>query len=61
MAFCSTSDPLHPVQYYVAELLNRAVNEPIYTGSYDFIADWFGNLRWTFDIEWPGQAEYRHE
>ena len=58
-AFWSTGDPLHPTQYYVAELLNRGVKVLIYAGSYDFIANWVGNLRWTLDMEWPGQAGYR--
>lgn len=59
IAFWSSGDPLHSTQYYVAELLNRGVKVLIYAGSYDFIANWVGNLRWTLDMEWPGQAGYR--
>ena len=58
-AFWAAGDQLHPTQYYVAELLNRGVKVLIYAGSYDFIANWVGNLRWTLDMEWPGQTGYR--
>lgn len=58
-AFWASGDPLHPTQYHVAELLNRGVKVLIYAGSYDFIANWVGNLRWTLDMEWPSQEGYR--
>lgn len=50
-AFWASGDPLHSSQYYIAELLNRGLKVLTYSGSYDFLANWVGNLRWTLDME----------
>lgn len=31
----------------------------IYAGTYDFVANWVGNMWWTLDMEWTGQTGYR--
>ncbi len=30
-------------------------------GDADFICNWLGNLAWTNELEWPGQAAYQQE
>ncbi|KLO15321.1 alpha/beta-hydrolase [Schizopora paradoxa] len=60
-AFWASRDPLHQNSHYVAELLERGVRVLIYAGTYDWIANWVGNERWTKEMVWSGQAGYVKE
>ena len=31
----------------------------VYVGDYDWIANWYGNERWTEALDWSGGDEYR--
>lgn len=59
LRFWDHGDVLHRNELYVAELLQRGIRVLIYAGALDFIANWVGNVRWTLDMEWSGQAEYQ--
>ncbi|KAI5116945.1 hypothetical protein M0805_003673 [Coniferiporia weirii] len=59
--FWESGDPIHQTQLYVAELLARGVKVLIYAGTYDFVANWVGNERWTLDMEWEGQKAFVQE
>ena len=56
--FWSTGDPLIQNEHYIAELLERGVRVLIYAGTYDFIANWVGNERWTLEMKWSGQEAF---
>lgn len=56
--FWSVGDQLIQNEYYVAELLERGIRVLIYAGTYDFLANWVGNERWTLEMKWSGQEEY---
>lgn len=57
--FWAAGDPLHLNQLYVSELLAHGVRVLIYAGTYDWIANWVGNERWTLEMEWPGREGFR--
>ncbi|KAI5117301.1 hypothetical protein M0805_008565 [Coniferiporia weirii] len=59
--FWASGDPMHQTQLYIAELLARGVKVLIYAGTYDFIANWVGNERWTLDMEWEGREAFVQE
>ncbi|KAL4255957.1 Carboxypeptidase [Pleurotus pulmonarius] len=46
---------------YVPQLLERDIHILIYVGSYDWLAHWIGNERWTLDIEWSGKREFNEQ
>ncbi|KLO15312.1 alpha/beta-hydrolase [Schizopora paradoxa] len=60
-AFWASGDPLYQNSHYLAELLERGVRVLIYAGTYDWIANWVGNERWTREMVWSGQAGYVKE
>ncbi|KLO18953.1 alpha/beta-hydrolase [Schizopora paradoxa] len=60
-AFWASGDQLHLNQRYVAELLERGVRVLIYAGTYDFICNWIGNERWTLNMPWSGQEEFKNK
>ena len=57
-AFWASGDPLHLNQLYVSELLARGVRVLIYAGTYDWIANWVGNERWTLSMDWDGREGF---
>ena len=57
-AFWLSGDPLYQNSHYVAELLERGIRVLIYAGTYDWIANWVGNERWTREMSWSGQEGY---
>ncbi|KAH8108845.1 serine carboxypeptidase [Phellopilus nigrolimitatus] len=56
--FWASGDPLHQTQLYIPELLARGVKVLIYAGTYDFIANWVGNERWTLDMDWANKEAF---
>ncbi|KAF9493039.1 serine carboxypeptidase [Pleurotus eryngii] len=57
-AFFNNLDHLHTSVAHVAALLERGVRVLIYSGSYDWVANWVGNERWVLDMAWSGQEEF---
>ncbi len=60
-AFFNNLDHMHTSVEHVAALLERDIRVLIYVGSYDWIAHWVGNERWTLDMEWSGQEEFNKQ
>lgn len=58
-AFWDAGDELHRNELYVSELLEHGVRVLIYAGTYDWVASWVGNERWTSEMEWSGQDGFR--
>ncbi|KAH8108856.1 serine carboxypeptidase [Phellopilus nigrolimitatus] len=56
--FWASGDQLHQTQLYIPELLARGVKVLIYAGTYDFIANWVGNERWTLDMDWANKEAF---
>ncbi|KAF9493049.1 serine carboxypeptidase [Pleurotus eryngii] len=54
----SNLDHMHTSVEHVAALLERGIRVLVYAGSYDWIAHWVGNERWTLDMEWSGKEEF---
>lgn len=62
MRFTRAADKMRPTTvHYVSALLNRDIRVLIYAGTYDWICNWVGNERWTLDLEWSGQEEFRSQ
>lgn len=59
--FWDSGDHLHLNELYISELLEHGVRVLIYAGSYDWIANWVANERWTLEMEWSGQKEFRSQ
>lgn len=60
-AFFNNLDHMHTSVEHVAALLERDIRVLIYVGSYDWIAHWVGNERWTLDMEWSGKEEFNKQ
>ncbi|EJU01819.1 serine carboxypeptidase [Dacryopinax primogenitus] len=54
-------DSYRPTSFYVSSLLERGVDALIYVGTYDWICNWVGNIRWLEALEWHGQAAFNAE
>ncbi|KXN88058.1 hypothetical protein AN958_07790 [Leucoagaricus sp. SymC.cos] len=59
--FYQNLDEFHRTHYHIAALLERGVRALIYVGTYDWICNWFGNERWTLNLDWSGKEEYVKE
>ncbi|KAJ8495999.1 hypothetical protein ONZ45_g12632 [Pleurotus djamor] len=57
-AFGVTVDIGHPTVDHIAALLERGVRVLIYVGSYDWVCNWLGNMKWTLDMEWSGKEAF---
>ncbi|GAX23091.1 cathepsin A [Fistulifera solaris] len=44
---------------YVAELLNAGYPALIYVGDVDFICNYIGNEKWTYELEWIGKKGFQ--
>lgn len=51
-------DLLQPNPIYISNLLSRGIGVLIYVGTYDWIGNWVGNMRWIDEFEWEGAAGY---
>lgn len=51
-------DLLQPNPFYISNLLSREIDVLIYVGTYDWICNWVGNMRWIEQFEWEGAAGY---
>ena len=60
-AFWAHGDAYHQNQLYVSALLERGVRFLIYAGTYDMIANWVGNNKWTLEMEWYGKEEFNKQ
>ncbi|EIN05318.1 hypothetical protein PUNSTDRAFT_145805 [Punctularia strigosozonata HHB-11173 SS5] len=60
-AFHAAMDYRRPTQFHVAALLERGVRALIYVGAHDLGCNWVGNERWTLELEWTGQEEFKGE
>ncbi|KZO96589.1 serine carboxypeptidase [Calocera viscosa TUFC12733] len=58
MGFNRRSDMYAPGPYYISGLLERGISILIYVGTYDWICNWVGNMRWVEALEWQGQESY---
>jgi len=58
--FLLQGDWMKPFHRLVPGLLTQ-IPVLIYAGDADFICNWLGNLAWTNELEWPGQAAYQKE
>lgn len=47
-------DSVRPNPIYISNLLSRGIDILIYVGSYDWICNWVGNLRWVEALDWEG-------
>lgn len=58
VAFAATQDEYRQTQLYVGALLERGVKVLAYVGTYDYICNWVGNLKWAEALEWTGSKEF---
>lgn len=57
--FMRGNDPWVTTVSDIKYALESGINVLIYTGKLDLICNLAGNIRWTENMEWAGQAEYR--
>lgn len=58
-AFAASLDEYHETYTHIAQLLDRGVRVLIYVGDADWICNWIGNERWTLEMAWSGQQEFK--
>ncbi|KAG9290581.1 hypothetical protein G9A89_020951 [Geosiphon pyriformis] len=56
--FQMAGDWMRPFHLSIPPLLANKVRVLIYAGDADFICNWFGNLAWANQLEWPGKAGF---
>jgi len=61
MDFGKHLDHLQLTKYYVEGLLERGIQVLVYVGTYDWICNHVGNLRWTEALKWTGHEAYNQQ
>ncbi|KAK6525169.1 hypothetical protein TWF694_005315 [Orbilia ellipsospora] len=58
-AFAFTGDYAMPFHEQISTVLAKKVSVLIYAGDADYAANWVGNKKWTDELVWDGQTEYK--
>mmetsp|Transcript_9348 Transcript_9348/g.15771 ORF Transcript_9348/g.15771 Transcript_9348/m.15771 type:complete len:89 (+) Transcript_9348:1030-1296(+) len=43
----------------VTDILNGGLDVLVYSGDKDFICNWRGGEKWTYEVEWDGKSDFQ--